>query len=153
MSGIDAATHRRRSRLLALATLVAPPLVLLGCTSPTSPPAPPGGGSQIVLDEASFVATVEPVLVAHGCDAGGDCHGGGIRGTFALSPQGSKDTHYDFVQASMQVWPAPRDSSPILRQPLAVAAGGLPHPVKAFTTTADSGYIAIHTWVLNGVVQ
>src|SRR5689334_367605 len=151
MSGIDAATHRRRSRLLALATLVAPPLVLLGCTSPTSPPAPPGGGSQIVLDEASFVATVEPVLVAHGCDAGGDCHGGGIRGTFALSPQGSKDVQFDFDQAVLQVSPTPRDSSALLRNPLALDAGGVPHPVKPFASTSDTDYVAIRAWILDGV--
>ena len=52
------------------------------------------------LDYATFISEVEPVLERNGCDAGGDCHGGGIRGTLALSPQGAKDPAFDFVQVS-----------------------------------------------------
>ncbi len=142
-----------RRNAAGLAALLALASGLQGCSTPTAPPSPPAGGQQLHLSFDLFAATVEPVLVRHGCDAGGDCHGGGIRGTFALSPQGAKDTHYDFQQACLQVWVAPRDSSPILRQPLAVDAGGLPHPVKAFSSTADSGYVAIHAWAWDGVVQ
>ena len=85
-----------------------------------------------------------------GCDAAGDCHGGGIRGTFALSPASAKDVHYDFNQAILQVTISPADSSALLTQPL---VGGTPHPYKPFATTADTGYQAILQWVQDGVRQ
>ena len=74
-----------------------------GCTSPSAPPAPPGGGQQMNLSFAGFQQTVEPVLSRQGCDAGGDCHGGGIRGSLELSPAGAKDAQFDFEQVSQQV--------------------------------------------------
>ena len=67
---------------LALAVLAAP-FASLGCTRPSAPILAPSGGHTLVLDYAEFVRNVEPVLSGKGCDAGGDCHGGGIRGTFA----------------------------------------------------------------------
>jgi len=103
------------------------------------------------LDYATFVSEVEPVLERNGCDAGGDCHGGGIRGTLALSPQGAKDPAFDFVQVSRQVSVSDADQSPILTRPLALAAGGTPHPYKPFATTADTDYVTIQTWVHAGV--
>ncbi len=146
-SGHPSPTPRRVLALLAL------PASLLGCVSPTAPPAPPGGGQQLVMSESEFDATVEPVLVRHGCDATGDCHGGGIRGTFELSPPGAKDSHFDFVQASVQVSIVDRDSSPLLTNPLALAVGGTPHPFKPFASTADSDYVAIRRWILDGVLR
>jgi len=145
--GQPSPTPRRVLAWLAL------PASLLGCVSPTAPPVPPGGGQQLVLSETEFDAQVEPVLVRQGCDATGDCHGGGIRGTFELSPAGATDSHFDFVQASMQVTITPRDSSRLLTQPLALAAGGTPHPYKPFATTTDSDYVAIRRWILDGVVR
>ena len=65
--------------------------VLLGCVSPAAPAKPPGGGQRLVLSFDGFKATVSPVLERNGCDAGGDCHGGGIRGTLQLSPAGAKN--------------------------------------------------------------
>jgi hypothetical protein len=125
-----------------------------GCVSgPSAPPKPPSGGQTLSLSYDGFVASVEPVLVRKGCDAGGDCHGGGIRGTFELSPQGAKDVSFDFHQASMQVYPTMRDSSDLLRRPLADDAGGLPHPYKAFASTSDSDYVAIRGWIQAGVLQ
>jgi hypothetical protein len=124
-----------------------------GCVSPSAPPPPVGGGQRLVLSYDAYVATVAPVIEAHGCDAGGDCHGGGIRGTLELSPAGAKDTRYDFDQVVLQVYPTMRDSSPILRRPLADSLGGLPHPYKAFTSIDDSGYVAMRAWIDAGVLQ
>ncbi len=122
-----------------------------GCVSPTAPPAPPSGGVTTAFSFALFSATVSPVLERNGCDAGGDCHGGGIRGTYQLSPVGAKDLRFDFEQTVMQIYPTLPDSSPILTRPLALAAGGSPHPYKPFASTADSDWIAIRNWVLDGV--
>jgi hypothetical protein len=142
---------KRNPQRCALAILVGSPLVALGCVSPTAPPAPPGGGQAFSPSYALFQSTVEPVLQRNGCDAGGDCHGGGPRGAFELSPAGAKDTRLDFDQVSLQVNPATPDSSRILTKPLALAAGGVPHGVKPFASTADSDYVAIRTWILDGV--
>ena len=140
---------RTAARAMALVMLAALP----GCHDPVQPPGPPSGGHMLTLDYDEFVTSVAPVLARNGCDAGGDCHGGGIRGTLALSPQGAKDPAFDFAQVSLQVDPIEIDSSHILTKPLALAAGGVPHGVKVFATTADSGYQAIHTWLLHGVLR
>lgn len=104
---------------------------------------------QLSYDQ--FVQAVEPVVIRHGCDAEGDCHGGGIRGTLQLSPPGAKDARFDFDQVVLQVSAHAPDSSAILTEPLALAAGGTPHPFKPFASTADSDYQAIRDWVLAGV--
>lgn len=136
--------------MLVVCTL---PGVVQGCSSPTEPTQPPGGGQTLTLSYAQFQASVEPVLVQHGCDAGGDCHGAGIRGTFELSPQGSKNAQYDFDQVVLQVSAYDRDHSPILTEPLALDAGGTAHPVKVFADTTDTGYVAIRGWIRAGAVQ
>ena len=143
--------HRNVAPLaLALSVL---PGVVQGCSSPTAPPQPPGGGQTLVLDFAQFEQTVEPLLVAHGCDATGDCHGGGIRGSLQLSPPGAKDAQFDFAQVTLQVSASARTASPILTEPLAIAAGGTPHSVKPFASTSDPDYQAILTWIMAGVAQ
>ena len=114
---------------------------------------PPSGGQALVLDYATFASTVEPVLVKQGCDATGDCHGGGIRGTLQLSPPGAKDAQFDFNQVILEVYPTARDSSLILRKPLALTAGGLPHAFKPFASVSDPDYQAIHAWIMAGVLQ
>lgn len=141
----------RNPRRGALAILFGSPLVALGCVAPTAPPAPPSGGHAFTPSYAEFLAAVEPVLQRHGCDAAGDCHGGGPRGAFELSPAGAKDTRFDFDQASLQVSAAAPDSSPLLTKPLALAAGGVPHGVKPFASRSDSDYVAIRAWILAGV--
>lgn len=143
---------RRARRALAFA-LFALPGVAAGCSSLTAPPEPPSGGSVIVLDYDEFVAEVEPVLQRHGCDQDGDCHGGGRRGTLQLSPPTAKNLRYDFDQISLQVSPTVRDSSRLLTEPLALAAGGTPHAIKPFATTADTDFVALRTWIQNGVVR
>ncbi|MFI5370837.1 MAG: hypothetical protein ACHQ52_04695 [Candidatus Eisenbacteria bacterium] len=126
---------------------------LAGCSAPTAVPPPPGGGTRLVLNYREYANTVEPVLIRHGCDAEGDCHGGGIRGTLELSPASAVDTVYDFDQVVWQVSPVVAESSAILTRPLAYAAGGTPHPVKYFATPADSDYQAILKWIKDGVRQ
>jgi len=127
------------------------PVALLGCASPAAPPAPPGGGTALHLDYASFASAVDPILVAHGCDVAGDCHGGGIRGTLQLSPASAVDPHYDFAQVSLQVTANAPDQSPILTRPLADSAGGTPHAVKVFADTNDAEWRTIRAWVRAGV--
>ena len=133
------------------ALLIALPAVNYGCSSPTEPPPPPSGGSQLELSYDQFVAEVEPVLVRNGCDMTGDCHGGGIRGTFELSPPGAKDPQFDFDQVSLQTSASTPETSPVLTEPLALAAGGTPHSFKPFSATSDTDYVAIRTWILDGV--
>jgi hypothetical protein len=99
-----------------------------------------------------FAQTVSPALERRGCSATGDCHGGGIRGSFQLSPPTAKDLQFDFDQAILQVSVANRDSSPILTEPLSLAAGGTPHPFKPFSSPADTDYQAIRGWIQAGVV-
>jgi hypothetical protein len=133
--------------------LVALSLGLPACSSPTAPPKPPGGGETLVLSYTQFQQAVEPVLVRQGCDATGDCHGGGIRGTYELSPPSAKDDRFDFDQSTLQVYATDRTSSPILTAPLSASAGGTPHPYKPFASTSDPDYQAIAQWVMAGTVK
>jgi hypothetical protein len=134
--------------------LLAVGALLCGCAS-DSPNAPdvPGGGEDYVLDEALFASAVAPILSAKGCDAGGDCHGGGIRGTYELSPQTAKDTEFDFRQSSQQVNGYDPLASPFLTEALADAAGGTAHAFKAFASTDDADWQALRDWVLAGELQ
>jgi len=127
------------------------PGALLGCASPVAPPVPPGGGPALHLDYAWFATDIGPLLTSHGCDAAGDCHGGGPRGTLELSPAAAKDTLFDFEQVSLQVTATSPDRSPILTEPLAVAHGGTPHSVKVFADTSDADYRTLRAWVWAGV--
>lgn len=146
-------SHLDAIKVIAIALALVPPVSLLGCSRPLTPIAPPSGGGTLVLDYDEFARTVGPVLTRQGCDAGGDCHGGGIRGTFALSPAGHKNSRFDFDQTALQVSPTTRDSSRILTKPLAVAAGGVPHSVKVFASVDDPEYQAIRLWIQHGVVR
>jgi hypothetical protein len=131
--------------LLAVATCAA-------CSSPTSPE-PAGGGTPFLLSFEQFQSTVQPRLHARGCSAGGDCHGGGIRGTFQLSPASTPDAGFDFEQARLQVWGATPTRSPLLRKPLAESSGGLPHAEEAFASAEDADYQRILEWILAGEFQ
>jgi hypothetical protein len=126
-------------------------LCLAGCdhASPTGP-APPAGGRTYVLSYDAFSAGIEPILTSHGCD-NMNCHGGGIRGTFQLSPPGDKDTHFDFAQACMQVTPTDPANSPLAMKPLAEECGGATHGGGAFFFSLDDpDYVAILQWVESG---
>jgi hypothetical protein len=147
--------HARSFGVPALAGfgLMAASFLSPGCTTPADPPAAPTGGQTFTLDYGMFQASVEPVLTAKGCDAGGDCHGGGIRGTLALSPEDAKDSAFDFTQVSLQVDGLDPSASPILLKPLAEDAGGAPHGFVAFTSTDDPGYQTILAWIQAGVFE
>jgi hypothetical protein len=125
-------------------------LTLWACSTPTEPVSPPGGGNRYVLDFQEFQTTVSPILTVHGCDAGGGCHGGGIRGTLALSPVEDKDLVFDFEQISLQVDGLDPSLSPVLTKPLALSAGGDPHSYEGFASTDDVGYVAILSWIESG---
>lgn len=146
-------TNEIRTRLLAAVVLMA----LGGCQAadPNAGTAPKGG-QEFVVDEAVFLATVEPVLVNEGCDNIA-CHGGGLRGSFELSPADDKDPAFDFVQVRRQLNPLEPAASNILTKPLAPAAGGAVHTAPAaqsgFESTDDPGYQAILAWILEGELR
>ena len=127
---------------------------IAGCdrASP-SDPAPPSGGRTYVLSYNTFTASVDPILSAKGCD-NLDCHGGGIRGTFQLSPPGAKDTSFDYQQACLQVAPADPKTSPLLLKPLAAECGGTQHGGGAFFFSLDDpDYVTLATWAESGVYK
>lgn len=124
-----------------------------GCRPPSSPPAPPEGGRRYVLPYEAFVQNVEPVLRRQGCGVGGDCHGGGIRGTFQLSPDGAPDPRFDFTQAALQVNGTHPDDSTLLRKPLALDAGGAPHAFKVFASPEAADYQLLRQWIVSGVFE
>ena len=139
---------------LLLICLVGVIALVAGCRSadPTSVQ-PPTGGQEFVLDEATFAMTVSPLLTSRGCDNIA-CHGGGLRGTFELSPADDKNVAYDFLQVARQVDPEQPSQSSLLMKPLAPAAGGDVHTadpeVSGFLTTDDPDYQAILAWIEAG---
>ncbi len=125
-----------------------------GCdeASPTDP-TPPSGGQTYVLDYGVFATTIDSLLSAHGCD-NVTCHGGGIRGTFELSPNGDKNVQFDFQQARMQVNGTNPVSSPLIMKPLAPECGGPGHAGGyVFTELDDPDYLAILAWIEAGEYQ
>ena len=118
-----------------------------------TPPDLPGGGQVLVLDYARFENEVVEIFSRRGCD-NLSCHGGGIRGTFELSPVSDKDPAFDFAQAVLQVETLEREASALLLKPLSVQAGGDPHagegPPSTFTSATDSDYQIILSWILAG---
>lgn len=126
-------------------------LCLAGCDhASTTAPTPPVGGQTYVLDYDTFSTTIDPILSGLGCD-NMNCHGGGIRGTFQLSPPNDKDPLYDFKQACMQVTPGDPKNSPIVMKPLAEECGGATHGGGAFFFSfEDPNYVAILQWVESG---
>jgi len=125
--------------------------VFAGCDhASTTGPEPPAGGQTYVLSYDTFSTTIEPILSGQGCD-NMNCHGGGIRGTFQLSPPNAKDVHFDFSQACMQVTPWDPKNSPLAMKPLAEECGGATHGGGAFFFTLDDpNYVAILQWVGSG---
>jgi len=152
-----------RSRLVRIVGVSAATLalggtmVLCGCESaaPTDPAAP-SGGQEFILDKADFTATVAPIFTAKGCDNLA-CHGGGLRGSFQLSPFDDKDVDFDFVQASRQLNPLVPESSSLLVKPLAQNEGGAVHTAPAaqfgFMSKSDPDYQAILAWIRAGELR
>ena len=122
-----------------------------GCNGPESPD-PPGGGQVLELDFDTYTTSVAPILTSYGCDSR-NCHGGGIRGTFELSPFDEKDYAFDFEQASLQVSAYEREQSPLLTKPLKEDGGSAPHSYEPFETTDDPSYQAILAWILEGELR
>lgn len=137
-----------RTKALARVCALAVAASTAACSSPTEPPDPPGGGQELVLDFDRYQSEVAPVLMEYGCHAL-QCHGGGIRGTYELSPSGA-DAAFDFEQSALQVDPYDRLESPLLTRPL---AGATPHAHEPFIDTSHPGYIAIRDWILAGELR
>ncbi len=108
------------------------------------------------MDKAQFVATVYPLFTSKGCDNIA-CHGGGLRGSFQLSPFDDKDADFDFAQANWQLDPVEPENSNLLTKPLAEAEGGAVHTADAaqhgFLSKSDPGYQAILNWIEAGELQ
>jgi hypothetical protein len=143
-------TNRRRGTVLAAVSGIGAVLIV-SCSSPQSPD-PPGGGQVFELDPIAFEANVAPILSSYGCD-NLSCHGGGIRGTFELSPPDAKDLAFDFEQSSQQVWGHDQSNSPLLAKPLADDGGTAPHSYEPFATTEDPAYQTILAWIAAGEYQ
>ncbi len=132
-------------------------MLISGCQS-ADPVAidPPTGGREFVLDEAAFAMAISPLLTNRGCDNVA-CHGGGLRGSFELSPADDKNVAFDFLQVARQVDPADPEASSLLMKPLAPEAGGDVHTadpeVSGFLTTDDPDYQAILAWIEAGEYQ
>ncbi|GJM43591.1 MAG: hypothetical protein DHS20C21_04330 [Gemmatimonadota bacterium] len=122
----------------------------LGCASPLEPVAPPSGGTELTLDFATYQRDVAPILLSQGCSTA-ECHGGGIRGTYELSPLDAPNAQFDFEQTAIQVNVAELTASPILAEPLAESAGGTPHQHEPFASIWDSDYQTILAWIEAGV--
>ncbi len=109
-----------------------------------------------MLDFNQFSTQVDEIFTRRGCD-NPSCHGGGIRGTFQLSPADAKDLSFDFAQASLQVDLGQREASALLLKPLAVEAGGEAHAgdsaLSTFTSVSDTDYQTILSWILAGELQ
>jgi hypothetical protein len=133
----------------AAATLALAGLASCERASPNDP-APPSGGQNYVLSFDEFSTTVNPALSRLGCD-NLTCHGGGIRGTFALTPPEAKSDTADFEQARLQVYPSVPAQSPLLAKTVAAEFGGVPHAGGTFFSSPDDpDYVAILTWIENG---
>ena len=144
----------RRVTLVVMFLVAAP---LAGCDEASiTDPEIPGGGQELVLDFERFAADVAPIFTNRGCDNLA-CHGGGIRGTFQLSPNSAKDAEFDFEQAALQVDPLDRDASSLLLKPLSEIAGGVPHagdgPTTTMNSVEDPDYATLRTWIQEGELR
>jgi len=111
----------------------------------------PGGGREYVLDYEQFETEIAAIFTANGCD-NENCHGGGIRGTYELSPTSNKNTAFDFTQSALQVTPEVPADSPLLMKPLAESAGGAAHAGSplGFDSIDDPDYQAVLGWIQAG---
>ena len=155
----NASTRRRDRRepaawMLLVGICAAVLAILGGCQkASTTDPDPPPGGSKYVLDYSVFATQIDPIMTTLGCDDV-NCHGGGIRGTFALSPHNDKDVAFDFEQASLQVSPRNPPASALVLKPLDEACGGVGHGGGSFFHSLDDpDYLAMLAWIEAGEYQ
>ncbi len=132
-------------------------LALCGCNSAgPRTVSPPAGGQEFILDYEVFASSVNPILTAKGCD-NLFCHGGGLRGTFELSPFDDKDIDFDFEQVLRQLNPLRPENSSLLTKPLAPAAGGDEHTAATehygFMSKTDSDYQTLLAWIQAGELR
>ncbi len=123
---------------------------LVGCAPDAAPPFAPTGDSvpEPVPDRFEFARTVAPILEARGC-ATAECHGGG-RHPFPLTG----DLELDYYRAADQVNGTTPPESPLLRKPLAAAAGGSAHDAPTiFQTASDPDYQRLLSWAMAGAEQ
>ena len=93
----------------------------------------------------AFKASVQPILTAHGCNAG-SCHGAPQSDFYITCGASDDELAFNFSQAWSFV-NAPVEDSQLLRVPLAVSAGGRGHTGgDQFAGTSDTDYAAIRTW-------
>lgn len=104
----------------------------------------PPGLEDPPLDRAQFMAEVLPVFDRQGC-ASMQCHGSG-HNPFPLT--GGQDPDLDYFNAANEVFFADPAASDLLRKPLALKAGGVPHDAPPiFETTDDPDYLILARWV------
>lgn len=156
---MDGAKHGLRWRLPLLLALVAG---TCGCADATA---------ELALanpDRAAFDMNVYPILVR---DCGfHECHGSSERffqvfgpghGRITpelvqpLDPTTAQEMEISYQRALSMIDTAAPESSPLLRKPLAVDAGGAGHQGvdrlarDVYQSTADSGYVVLLNWVLS----
>jgi hypothetical protein len=118
---------------------------LAACNGPATPE-PPGGGPRLDLDFAYFATHVEPILTARGCTNTAGCHGGQGAGMLLLS--GGVDVEEDYRSTRPHTRPWDPPASPLLRKPLAIAAGGDVHGGGViFADTTDADYVTLRAWI------
>ena len=94
---------------------------------------------------STFVSKVQPILFAHGCDAG-SCHGAPQSDFYLTCGDDDEQRAFNFSQAWAFV-NSPADDSQLLRVPLAVEGGGRGHTGgDQFPSTADGEFQAIKEW-------
>ncbi len=119
-----------------------------GCST-----AVPGGFDPTVVTSApgfaasfaTYKSTVQPILVAHGCNEG-SCHGAPQSDFYITCGNDEAQLTFNYSQAHAFV-NDPVDDSQLLRVPLAAAAGGRGHTGgDQFPSVEDSEFVAIRTW-------
>jgi hypothetical protein len=93
--------------------------------------------------------SIEPILQQRGC-SNLACHGGQGSGELILSGGFDPESDLNAVAGLVMTWTP--DASPLLRKPLAEAAGGEEHAGgDVFQDTNDSDYQTVLSWIADEV--
>lgn len=99
----------------------------------------------MLLDAAIFAQDIEPILQQRGC-SNVACHGGQGAGELLLSAGLNVSADLLAVGGLVTTW-QPQDS-PLLRKPLAEAAGGVTHSGgDIFADAQDGDYQTLLSWI------